>query len=271
MRGRKVLSSAQGLSWRLRGNPRAGPQPEGLLVLVCIYRKRNAQRVTAFCRSVIESGGRVFLWALDEIATGLESHTVGHGHGSRCELLNNLVEWADPGERDIVVICDDDVEFVRGDIPSLVAKSELCGFLLAQPAHSRDSNISYTFTFRAPWIRARRTRFVEIGPVVVVSAAFRSRVFPMPDDFGMGWGLEVRWHALLGSDESFGIVDDMVIRHLGMVASDYSGTVAERTRRDTILAEYGLVDTKQICRTTGRWWSWQRRPPWTPMGVLNAD
>jgi hypothetical protein len=259
-RGREILSSFETLLWKLQHDPRTGIYSRDHLVIVCVYRKRNEQRVAVLCQPVIEAGGRVHLWALDEIATGLKPYTRGQGPGSRCELLNLLVEQASLGEEDVIVICDDDIEFVRGDVLRLAAVSKFCGFLLAQPAHSRDSNISYTFTFAVPFVRARATRFVEIGPVVVISPAFRARVFPMPLDSGMGWGLEARWHARLGANESFGIIDDTIVRHLGVVAADYSGADSERARRDKILAEYGMTDLKQLCRSTGRWWIWQRRP-----------
>lgn len=265
MRGRRIISGVEPFVWRLRRVRKADQQPGKRMTLMCIYRQCNEQRVSALCKPVIEAGGSVCLWALDEVSADLEPYTRGRGHGSRCGLLNNLVEVADLGEGDIVVISDDDVEFARGNIPHLVALSESCGFVLAQPAHTRDSNISYTFTFASPWLRARRTRFVEIGPVLVVSAAFRTRMFPLPLDSGMGWGLEARWHSLLESNESFGIVDDVAIRHLGVVADDYASKADEELRRDMMLAVYGLTNTKQLCITTGRWWNWQPQPPWIPI------
>ena len=66
----------------------------------------------------------------------LDAATRGRGPGMRLELLNRLVELARRACPRWVVLCDDDVEFVRGDVVRLVSESAAAGFGLAQPAHA---------------------------------------------------------------------------------------------------------------------------------------
>jgi hypothetical protein len=104
---------------------------------------------------------------------------------------------------------------------------------------------------------ARLTRFVEIGPMVVIAPAIRDRVFPLDEGLGMGWGLEFRW-ALL-SDERFrlGVLDCVVMVHDGPIGATYDGD-------DQLVAE--LADEaggySAVTRTLAYWRPWQRRPPW---------
>ena len=76
---------------------------------------------------------------------------------------------------------------------------------------------------------ARRTRFVEIGPVTALSAKAAAELLPFPD-LQMGWGLDARWSAIAAERGwPIGVIDATPIRHLRPVAASYP--------RDTAVAE----------------------------------
>lgn len=229
-------------------------------VLVSIYRSRNAGTIAALAADAGDAGWRVLLWALDETVPEVAHWTVGEGPGERTTLLNRLVELADAGPAEHVVIVDDDVEVVRSGLSELLQTVVRAGFGLAQPAHHPRSHYSHRTTVRAPWSRARQAAFVEIGPVVVVSPAWRSRVFPIPDGYGMGWGLELLWSSLADEGCRLGIVDAVPVRHLDPPATTYDPT-PERARVERLAGSHGGAEL--FARPPGQpWRPWRRRPPW---------
>ena len=61
---------------------------------------------------------------------------------------------------------------------------------------------------------ARRTRFVEIGPLVSFGREVHDLVFPFDETSAMGWGFENVWaHQLRERGLSQGIVDAVPIDH----------------------------------------------------------
>lgn len=209
------------------------------------------------------AGWRVALWALDEPDPALAAHTVGRGGGQRTALLNRLVERAAPEPGDDVVVSDDDVEFVDGSLPAFLALVHRAGLGLAQPAHDMSSAYSYDFTVAQPASVVRLTGFVEVGPVVAITAAARPHLLPLPDDFGMGWGLPLRWSAEAGERYRMGIVDAVRLVHHGEVAAEYD-SAPERRRVAGLLEAYGLDTPTDIQRTLAVWRHGEPAPPWRP-------
>lgn len=188
------------------------------------------------------------MWSLDEVPAALASVTVGRGPGGRTELLNRL----SAGATGPVVLVDDDAEFDRGDLGRFVDAADALGFDLAQPAHTWDSRFSHVFTVARPWVGARSTTFVEIGPIVFLSQVAAERLLPMPVQSRMGWGIDVLWADVLRRGElRGGIVDRLPIRHLGGVALTYSSTEEEDQLR-TLLRERGVRHITSLQRTTQR-------------------
>ena len=133
------------------------------------------------------------------------------------------------GDADWLLIVDDDVVLGRGFLDRFLAVAEAFGLDLAQPAHAFASHAAWDVTRRRPGVLARRTRFVEIGPVTALSAAAAAELLPFPD-LQMGWGLDGAWSAQATERGwALGIVDATPVRHLRPVASDYP--------RDAAIAE----------------------------------
>ena len=109
--------------------------------------------------------------------------------------INAALAAAPVGDADWLLIVDDDVILPRGFLDRFLAAAEAFGLELAQPAHAFASHAAWDVTRRRPGALARRTRFVEIGPVTALSAAAARELLPFPD-LRMGWGLDGAWSAL---------------------------------------------------------------------------
>ena len=109
----------------------------------------------------------------------------------------------------------------RGFLDAFLLCAESFGFALAQPAHAFASHAAWTVTRRRPGVLARRTRFVEIGPVTAVRGDAFGVLLPFPP-LRMGWGLDAHWGAVAAEHGwSVGVVDATPIRHLRPVAGGY--------------------------------------------------
>ena len=223
---------------------------DGAVALACVYRARN-ERVVADLIDGAPEGASVALWSLDgDIPAALAAHTVGSGPGSRFELLNRLVTSVPPSARDgALVLCDDDVELVVGDVAALVGLGRALGLDLFQPSHSRTSFASEStvaLVRTRPLTVGRVTGLVEQGPLVVLSAAAQAALLPLPEDMGMGWGIEARW-ARTAREAGLvqGIVDAVVIRHLAPPASSYD-TTGELARLDAELRAGGWTSFQEL-------------------------
>lgn len=127
-------------------------------------------------------------------------------------LLDELTRDADAF--DWVLLCDDDVEFAPGFLDTLIEWTICCDFALAQPARISGSYIDHPITQQIPGVKARRTRFVEIGPLVCVRRDAVPLLMPFGNLSGMGWGLDFVWpERLERAGLRVGIVDAAPLAH----------------------------------------------------------
>lgn len=141
-------------------------------------------------------------------------HTVRHvaRRTPKYNLLNSLFE--DAGLHDWVVACDDDVEFPEDFVDRFFALAERHDFALCQPARTKESYIDHRITAQIDGLAARRTRFVEIGPVTVIRRDAVPLLLPFSDTEGMGWGLDFVWPAILEAHGlKLGIIDAVPVHH----------------------------------------------------------
>jgi hypothetical protein len=229
-------------------------------LLAGVYAAEKAERLVRVAGPATRAGWEVALWALDGIDERLAGVTRGSGAGFRLENLNRVLGPVLEEPR-WVVLCDDDVEFVRGDVVRLVAECEAAGFGLAQPAHAPGSHVSHGHTRAVPRSRSRAVTFIECGPISVVSPHWCERVLPLPEWRGMGWGLELEWMDLRAEGCVLGIVDAVTYLHLDAVGQTYDEAV-ERERMRAELEARGIDDLSARQSTLGTWRPWRRRPPW---------
>ena len=142
--------------------------------------------------------------------------------------LRATLERHPPGDADWLLIADDDVVLPTGFLDAFVLVAERAGLQLAQPAHAFASHAAWPVTRRRPGALARRTRFVEIGPVTALHRDAFPILLPFPD-LQMGWGLDAHWSAAAAdAGLTLGIVDATPIRHLRPVAATYPRAAAEQ-------------------------------------------
>jgi GT2 family glycosyltransferase len=224
---------------RVRPVGRRGPRRR--VHVVGVVRPENARTVARLRREL----GR----SRHDVALHLAPPAPGAGKWANV----NAALAAEPmGDADWLLLVDDDVVLPRGFLDRFLAVAEACGFELAQPAHAFASHAAWEVTRRRPGVLARRTRFVEIGPVTALSARAARELLPFPD-LQMGWGLDARWSALATERGwAIGVVDATPVRHLRPVAAAYprDAAIAEaeafldgrayvtRTQAGEILAEY---------------------------------
>jgi GT2 family glycosyltransferase len=136
--------------------------------------------------------------------------------------LNAALGERGPAGYDWLLVVDDDVALPWGFLDTFLLLAERHGLVLAQPAHAFRSHAAWRVTRRQPGVAARRTRFVEIGPVTAIRADAFGVLLPFPD-LRMGWGLDAHWSAVAAERGwPIGVVDATPIRHTRPVAEAYA-------------------------------------------------
>ena len=127
-------------------------------------------------------------------------------------LLDRLL--GDASEFDWVLLCDDDVEVGPHFLDALIRSCDHHDFALAQPARTTDSFTDHPFVQVLPGLKARRTRFVEIGPVTCIRRDAVPILLSSGANSRMGWGLDFIWPARLERvGLRMGIIDAVPIAH----------------------------------------------------------
>lgn len=140
-------------------------------------------------------------------------------------LLNAMlkqVEWLD--QYDYLVIADDDIKVQAGFLDAYLAEVERYDLALAQPARTWNSYIDHHFVGQLLGVRARRTRFVEIGPLFTIRRDAYPALLPFDERTPMGWGYDFAWPCVMERlRKRMGIVDVTAVDHsLRKPASGYS-------------------------------------------------
>lgn len=144
-------------------------------------------------------------------------------------LINRLIAgWQ---AFDYVLVCDDDIWLPRGFLDAFLSYQIACDFALAQPARTRTSYADRKFVRAVAGVRARRTRFVEIGPLFSLRADLAAPLLPFDESSPMGWGYDFVWPVIAESAGlKLGVVDATPVDHsLRAQASAYSAGEASRT------------------------------------------
>jgi hypothetical protein len=230
----------------------AAAQPPRRVLTLSIYRpgsllpralprlRSDRHRVTfAFGATGPADPGLAAETALDDLAGG-----------GKFENLNRLLAAAPPLDGfDWLVVADDDVELAPRFLDRALALCERLGLDLAQPAQTMRSHAAWRVTRRRPLSLARRTDYVEIGPVTLFSARAAAELTPFPE-LRFGWGLDNHWGALARERGwRLGILDALPVRHEAQkVATTYTHAEAiEEGRR--FLAGKPYVRTEEAQRT----------------------
>jgi hypothetical protein len=192
-----------------------------------------------------EHSVRVALGATAAATRELSGDTVlTEMRGGKFANLNLVAQIAEPLAADWILIVDDDIDVGRRFLDRLLAVAERFHFSLAQPALSRASYGWHDVNRRHP-VLCRETRFVEIGPVVLMRRDVYRRLAPFPAE-GMGWGLDLHWSALaerLGW--RLGVIDAVPVRHEKRRTASSVDVVAAREAAQRLLAKHDHVTYKE--------------------------
>jgi len=129
-------------------------------------------------------------------------------------LINRLLASVDMDQYRYVLVTDDDIELPDGFLDRYLACQEMYDLALAQPARTHDSFVDHRFVSQLLGVAARRTRFVEIGPVFSIRHDAFSTLIPFEEGAPMGWGLDFIWPLLLEAvGMNLGIIDMTPVKH----------------------------------------------------------
>lgn len=190
--------------------------------------------------------------ALDELRAS--RHNLRIAAGSTDELpagklanVNTLLAGEPPADWTLVV--DDDVWLPRHFLDCFVALAEAFEFELAQPAQTVASHAAWATARRVPFSVARRTNFVEIGPVTGFSRTAAAGLLPFPE-LQMGWGLDLHWGAVAARRGwKLGVIDALPVRHEARrVAGAYSAEEAT-AEAQRFLAGKPYIHAREAGRT----------------------
>lgn len=150
-------------------------------------------------------------------------------------VLNRLLASHGWKDFDYVLFCDDDIVVPKGFLDAFLGYQLHCDFALAQPARTRTSTADRKFVRAMKGVRARRTRFVEIGPLFSVRADLARLILPFDESSPMGWGYDFVWPVIAETAGlRLGVVDATPVDHsLRGQAAAYSSAEASRA-----MAEY---------------------------------
>jgi len=129
------------------------------------------------------------------------------------ELVNRALADIDIASFDYVLVVDDDIYLPRDFLPSFLAYQEAFDFALAQPARTWLSHFDHAIALRRPWLLARRTRFVECGPLISFRRDAAAVLLPFAHPQQL-WGLDFVWPvAIERRSLKMGIIDAVAVEH----------------------------------------------------------
>jgi tetratricopeptide (TPR) repeat protein/2-polyprenyl-3-methyl-5-hydroxy-6-metoxy-1,4-benzoquinol methylase len=149
-------------------------------------------------------------------------------------ILNDLFDREHLEDFDFIINIDDDVVLPHGFIDEFCRRQAQLGFVIAQPARTLNSWIDHPIVGRQPGVIARRTHFVEIGPVISFHRSVYGMVFPFDCTSSMGWGYENVWaYNCREANLPIGIIDAVPIDHsLRKPVVNYTWEKADRERSE---------------------------------------
>ena len=129
-------------------------------------------------------------------------------------LLNELLRDVDLQSFDHLLVCDDDVRLPLGFTDAFIGWQQRLGFGLAQPARTLNSYIDHPIVRVRPWLHARRTRFVEIGPMFCLQRCLFDVLLPFDESTPMGWGYDLVWPLQVErAGATMGVIDATPLDH----------------------------------------------------------
>lgn len=215
----------------------------GSALVVGVYLATKPNYAQDTVRVIAESTGHAVkqVWAslgAPPPTPFLAEHTarVITGRRPKFDIVNELLSTEDLGQYDFVVLVDDDLVVPAGFIDHLLGWQRQLGYALAQPARTARSFTDHLIVEQQQGSLARRTRFVEIGPVVSIHRSAYEILLPFDLTSPMGWGYENIWtHRMEQAGLTMGIIDAVPVDHsLRPPVANYSWDAADHDRSEIL-------------------------------------
>ena len=158
-------------------------------------------------------------------------------------LINQLLENRDLHSYDYVLFSDDDMALCPRFIDHYIGWIHHLGFSISQPARTRYSHRDHKFCLQMRGIKARETRFVEIGPIFTFDRKAMRSLFPFNEKSPMGWGNDFVWPVVAEHQQlHMGIVDATPVDHSYRAQSrTYKSNHAFDSMKDYLNSEKNLA------------------------------
>jgi hypothetical protein len=149
-------------------------------------------------------------------------------------LLNKMLGDEKLSDYKYIIICDDDISVPQGFIDRYLYYVNKYDFALAQPARTHSSYIDHHFVEVLDGLNARRTLFVEIGPLFSIRNDIFPYIFPFDETTYMGWGYDYVWPCIIEKlGLRMGIVDATPVEHsMRKPVKHYEYNSAAKTMED---------------------------------------
>lgn len=198
-----------------------GPGPADRVLVLGVYLTEKENRALATARELAASRR----WQVEQrwVALGrsaipaeLAAFTAFRQESRKAKfvLLNRLLDAVDLERYAFVLVADDDIDLPAGfldDYLALVVRHDLA---LAQPARTHGSYVDHWLVEQLDGVSARRTRFVEIGPLFSMRRDAARLLTPFSEASPMGWGYDLVWPVVLEeAGLALGIVDATPVAH----------------------------------------------------------
>ncbi len=129
-------------------------------------------------------------------------------------LLNRLFAQLALDRYAFVLVCDDDIVLPDRFVDHYLDFVTRYDLALAQPARTHDSYIEHWLVEQLDGLVARRTRFVEIGPLFSMRRDVVRLLAPFSETSPMGWGYDFAWPLVIEqAGLRMGIVDATPVSH----------------------------------------------------------
>ena len=172
-------------------------------------------------------------------------------------LLNELLSEVDLRCFDHLLVCDDDVRLPFGFTDAFVGWQQRLGFGLAQPARTLNSCVDHALVRQRPWLHARRTRFVEIGPVFCLQRALFDVMLPFDEASPMGWGYDLVWPLQVErAGATLGVIDATPVDHSLRRRGETYTWEDERQAMSDYLARRPDLNAREAFRVLERFPRW---------------
>ncbi len=226
------------MTGRVTERPRSGT---GLVLVVGVYLADRENRAASIARELGQSGRRQVeqRWislGRASVPAPLASVTVLRAETPtpKFTLVNRLLAQCDLDRYDFVLVSDDDISLPAGFLDrylDIVTEHDLA---LAQPARTHDSYIDHPIVERLDGLTARRTRFVEIGPLFSMRRDAVRLLTPFSEASPMGWGYDFVWPVVVErAGLRMGIVDATPVAHdLRKSVTHYDQEEAQRAMEE---------------------------------------